>query len=176
MHKLHLDRAEETEAHVLEALRISPRDANVSAWFAVAGFAKDWLCRYDEAIAWQRRSIESNGNYPTAHFHLAMALAHLGRLEEARAAARAGLTLNPHLTIASYREANIFSNSPAHLAWRERQFEGLRRAGSRRDEDGVRRLAAPVPDSSFLNSMFGEGTSALACRSGVVREGQVSAG
>ena len=129
MHKLHLDRAEETEAHVLEALRISPRDANVSAWFAVAGFAKDWLCRYDEAIAWQRRSIESNGNYPTAHFHLAMALAHLGRLEEARAAARAGLALNPHLTIASYREANIFSNSPAHLAWRERQFEGLRRAG-----------------------------------------------
>ena len=129
LHKLHLDRAEETEAHVLEALRLSPRDANVFAWFAVAGFAKDWLCRYDEAIAWQQQSIESNGNYPTAYFHLAMALAHLGRLEEARAAARAGLALDPHFTTAGYRAGNKFSDSPAHLAWRERQYEGLRKAG-----------------------------------------------
>jgi hypothetical protein len=69
------------------------------------------------------------GTIQPIHFHLAMALAHLGRLEEARDAARAGLALDPHLTIASYRAANIFSNSPAHLAWRERQFEGLRKAG-----------------------------------------------
>jgi TolB-like protein len=129
LHKLHLDRAEETEAHVLEALRLSPRDANAFAWFAIVGFAMDWLCRYDEAITWQRRSIEANGNFPAAHFHLAMALAHLGRLEEAQAAARSGLALNPDLTIASYREANKFSDSPAHLAWRERQCEGLRKAG-----------------------------------------------
>ena len=129
LHKLHLDRADETEAHVREALRLSPRDANVFAWSAVAGFAMDCLCRYDEAITWQRRSIEINPNNPTAHFHLAMALAHLGRWEEARAAARAGLALDPKLTIASYRKGNIFSNSPAHLAWRERQCYGLRKAG-----------------------------------------------
>ena len=129
LHKLHLDRADETEAHVLDALRLSPRDSHAFAWFATAGFAKDFLGRYEEAIAWQRRSIEANGNFPTSHFHLAIALAHLGRLEEARAAARAGLALNPQLTIASYRAGNMFSDSPAHLAWRERQFEGLRKAG-----------------------------------------------
>jgi TolB-like protein len=129
MHKLHLDRGEETETHVLEALRLSPRDAMAHGWFAIAGFAMDFLGRYEEAVAWQRRSIEVNGNFPAAHFHLAIALAHLGRLEEARAAAQAGLALNPKLTVAGYREGNIFSNTPAHLAWRERQYEGLRKAG-----------------------------------------------
>ena len=50
-------------------------------------------------------------------------------LEEARAAARAGLALAPHFTIASYLAANKFSESPTHLAWRERQADGLRKAG-----------------------------------------------
>jgi Tfp pilus assembly protein PilF len=129
MHKLHLDRGEETEAHVQKALRLSPREPQAFTWLAVGGYAKDYLGRYEEAVAWQRRSIEANGNFPTAHFHLAIALAHLGRLEEARAAARVGLTLNPHFTIAGHRAGNIFSDSPAHLAWRERQYEGLRKAG-----------------------------------------------
>jgi TolB-like protein/DNA-binding winged helix-turn-helix (wHTH) protein len=129
MHKLHLDRGEETEAHVLEALRLSPRDVFFHAWLSIAGYAKDFLGRHEEAVVWQRRSIEVNGNFPTAHFHLAIALTHLGRLDEARAAAQAGLALNPKLSIASYREGNLFSDSPAHLAWRERQYEGLRKAG-----------------------------------------------
>jgi TolB-like protein/Tfp pilus assembly protein PilF len=129
MHKLHLDRGEETEAHVLEAIRLSPRDAALNGWFAVAGFAKDYLGRYEEAVAWQRRSLDGNPNSPTAHFHLAIALAHLGRMEEARAAARAGFALAPHFTIASYLAANKFSDSPAHLSWRERQADGLRKAG-----------------------------------------------
>jgi TolB-like protein len=129
MHKLHLDRGEETEAHVLEAIRLSPRDALLNGWLAIAGFAKDYLGRYEEAVAWQRRSLDANPNFPTSHFHLAIALAHLGRLEEARAAARAGLALAPHFTIASYLAANKFSDSPAHLEWRERQTDGLRKAG-----------------------------------------------
>jgi tetratricopeptide (TPR) repeat protein len=128
MHKLHLDRGEETEAHVLEALRLSPRDTFVFAWMAIAGFAKDSLGRYEEAVAWQRRSIESNGNYPTSHFHLAAALSHLGRLEEARAAARAGLALYPQFTIASFVAGNKLSDSPAFLSWRERLADGLRKA------------------------------------------------
>jgi hypothetical protein len=63
-----------------------------------------------------------------SHFHLATALARLGRLEETRAAAQAGLAVAPHFTIASYLAANKFSDSPAHLAWRERQADGLRKA------------------------------------------------
>ena len=33
-------RDEETEAHVLEALRISPRDTRASVWMLIVGFAK----------------------------------------------------------------------------------------------------------------------------------------
>jgi hypothetical protein len=88
-----------------------------------------WLGRHEEVVAWQRRSIEANRNYPGAHLHLAAALSHLGRLEEPRAAARVGLFLDRHFTIASFRAGNIFSDSPAQLAWRERIHGGLRKAG-----------------------------------------------
>ena len=128
LHKLHLDRGAETEAHVQQALRLSPRDAWVFVWLAIAGYAEDFLGRYEEAVAWQRRSIEANGNYPLSHFHLAAALSHLGRLKEARAAARVGLALDPKFTITGFR-ANIYGESPTHLAWRERLVDGLRKAG-----------------------------------------------
>jgi Flp pilus assembly protein TadD len=85
-------RNEETEAHVLEALRISPRDA--SGWMLMVGFAKLGAGR-DEAVVWLNRSIGLNPNHPTPHCLLAAALAHLGRMKEAREAARAGLELNP---------------------------------------------------------------------------------
>jgi TolB-like protein/Tfp pilus assembly protein PilF len=129
MHKLHLDRGEETEAHVLEAIRLSPRDPLVFGWLGINGFAKDSIGRCDEAVAWLRRSIQANGSYETAYFNLAPALWHLGRVEEARDAARRGLDLNPHFTVSGFLTANTFSDSPAHRAWRERQAVGLRKAG-----------------------------------------------
>ena len=107
LHKLHLDRAEETAAHVQEALRLSPRDVFVFTWLAVAGYASDFLQRYDEAVVWQRRSIEANPHYSTAHFHLASALAHLGRSDEARTAAEAGLQVDPRFTVGAFRIAQI---------------------------------------------------------------------
>src|SRR5262249_36090796 len=82
-------RDEETEAHVLEALRISPRDTRAGAWTGVVGFAKFNSGHDKEAVAWLNRSIELNPNAPVVHFCLAAALAHLGHLEDAREAARA---------------------------------------------------------------------------------------
>jgi hypothetical protein len=55
-------------------------------------------------------------------------LARLGRLEDAREAARAGLDLTPSFTIARYR-TQTFSDHPAYLAGRERICEGMRLAG-----------------------------------------------
>jgi Flp pilus assembly protein TadD len=129
LHKLHLDRGEETEAHVLEAIRLSPRDPRIDGWLGVNGFAKDSLGRCDEAVTWFRRSIQENGSNETVYFNLAAALSHLGRVEEGRDAARRGLDLNPHFTVSGFLTANKFSDSPAHLAWRERQADGLRKAG-----------------------------------------------
>jgi tetratricopeptide (TPR) repeat protein len=97
--KISIGRAQETESHIGEALRLSPRDTLAYIWMDIAGLAKLHLGSYEQAVAWWRRSNEANRNYPPAYFQLAAALAHLGRLDEARSAVKAGLALNPTYTI-----------------------------------------------------------------------------
>jgi hypothetical protein len=92
------------------------------------GAAKLWDGADVEAVAWMRRSVEANRNFPLAQFYLAAALAHLGELSEASAAARAGLELHPSFTISRYR-AGAACNHPAYLAGRERTYEGMRMVG-----------------------------------------------
>ena len=128
--KIYVGRAEETEAHVREALRLSPRDTEAFYWLMFVGTAKVFLGRHEEAVDWLRRSIEANPNNPLSHVFLAAALALFGRLEEARAAARTALTVNPQATIARFRATFAsFSDNPVYLAGLERIVEGLRKAG-----------------------------------------------
>ncbi len=121
-------RAEETEAHVLEAFRLSPRDMGASAWMFIAGGAKSLLGRHEEAVARFRRSVEANRTNPSVHVHLAASLALLGRLEEARKAAAAGLALDPKFTIARF-QAFPFGDDPTYLAGRNLIVDGMRMAG-----------------------------------------------
>ncbi|MBR0691619.1 adenylate/guanylate cyclase domain-containing protein [Bradyrhizobium lablabi] len=123
-----LGRGTETEAHVNEALRLSPRDISAFRWLQMVGFAKVQLNADAEAVAWFRRSLEANRNYPITHFGLAAVLALLGSLDEARAAAKAGLALDPSFTIRRFR-LGAASDNPTHLAGRERIYEGMRLAG-----------------------------------------------
>ena len=116
------------EAHVREAFRVSPRDLRVYLWMGFVGFAKFFEGADAEAVTWLRRSVEANRNYALAHFYLATALAHLGALDEVRAAAQAGIALNPGFTVSRYR-ATAPSAHPKYLAGRERVYEGLRMAG-----------------------------------------------
>jgi len=92
-------RGEETETHIQEAFRLSPRDTNAYAWLAWVGNAKSQLGADEEAAAWFRRGIDANRNFPGTHFFLAAALALLGRLDEAQSAAQAGLALDPSFTV-----------------------------------------------------------------------------
>jgi tetratricopeptide (TPR) repeat protein len=126
--KFFLSRGQETEAHMEQARRVSPHDTNVYIWTMYVGLAKFWHGADAEALVWLRRSLEANRNYPNAHFHLAAVLALIGELDEARAAAQAGLALNPSFSIRRYR-TNSPSNHPVYLAGRERVCEGLRLAG-----------------------------------------------
>jgi hypothetical protein len=113
---------------VQNPFRLSPRDILSHVWMLAVGWSKFQLGADAEAVVWLRRSIEANRNHPLAHFHLAGALALLGSLDEARIAAQAGLALNPNFTIRLWRDTKA-SDNPAHLATRERHFEGLRLAG-----------------------------------------------
>jgi TolB-like protein/class 3 adenylate cyclase len=129
--KLFVGRAEETEPHIAEALRLSPRDPGAFAWMSYAGMSKNVPGSYDQAVAWFRRSIEANPNFPHAFFHLASALAHLGRLNEARFAAKAGLTLNPTYAVSRDRAVwTSVSDHPTFLAQLELCIEGMRKAGA----------------------------------------------
>jgi TolB-like protein/class 3 adenylate cyclase len=128
--KILIGRAEETEAHVAEALRLSPRDTMAYRWMTHAGIAKTHLGHWEQAVAWFRRSIEANRNFPHPHFVLGVALAQLGRLDEARSAVKAGLVLDPGFAVSRFR-ANVATRSddPTYLANLEPFFEGMRKAG-----------------------------------------------
>ena len=62
--KIFVGRAEETEAHIGEALRLSPRDTSAHAW-KTSRASRSHLGSYEQAAAWFRRAIEANRNYPT---------------------------------------------------------------------------------------------------------------
>jgi TolB-like protein/class 3 adenylate cyclase len=126
--KTSLGRAEEAEGHIGEALRLSPRDVNAHHWISSIGTAKLHLGKDEEAVVWFRRAIEANRNFAFTHFSLAAALAHLDRLDEARAAAQAGLALEPGFTIGRLR-AGARTDNPVYLAGRERTYDGMRKAG-----------------------------------------------
>jgi TolB-like protein len=126
--KSFLGRGSETEAHVEEAFRLSPRDILAHQWLTIAGSAKVFLGRDEEAVSRLRRAVEANRNFPASHFYLAVALAGIGRLQEARAAINALLALDPTFTIRRYRDEAPSDNS-AFIAMRERIYDTMRRAG-----------------------------------------------
>jgi TolB-like protein/class 3 adenylate cyclase len=126
--KLFIGRAEEAEAHVLEALRLSPRDPWAYVWLLTAGFGMCLLGRNEEAATWFRRSIEVNRNFALCHFIYATALANTGRVDEARSEVAAGLVLDRDFTIANFQSA-VWSDNPLYLAQRARVIDDMRRAG-----------------------------------------------
>jgi len=128
--KVLLGQGEETEAHVSEAFRLSPRDTMAPRWMLFVGLAKAQLGADAEAVIWMRRSLDANRNYSATHFDLAGALAQLGRLDEARASVNAGLALDPRFTIRRYRDVTFAnSDNPTYRAGRERLIQGMRLAG-----------------------------------------------
>jgi TolB-like protein/class 3 adenylate cyclase/Flp pilus assembly protein TadD len=128
MAKFFMGRGAETEAHVREAFRLSPRDTSAFWWMLSVGLAKLQLNAHAEAVVWLRQSIEANPNSPIVHFYLAVALVLHGAVDEARAAAQAGLVLNPSFTIRRFR-AGALSDDPIYLAWRERICQVMHTAG-----------------------------------------------
>jgi TolB-like protein/class 3 adenylate cyclase len=125
--KLLIGRGAETDAHIQEAFRLSPRDPGGFRWMHYAGLAKLVLGADAEAVSWLRRCLEANQNDSVAHFHLAAALALLGSLEEARSAVRTGLALDP--TFAIRRMRGRVSDDLTFRAGSKRVHDGMRMAG-----------------------------------------------
>jgi len=148
--KYALGHAEETEAHILEALRISPRDILAYQWMMFAGYAKMLLNSDVDAVAWFRRCLEANRNIPIAHFLLAATFALLGELDRARAAAQAGLALNPSFTIHAYR-TNAVSDNPTYLGGREASMRACALPGCQRARSSANVHRRPFPFPCFAD-------------------------
>jgi tetratricopeptide (TPR) repeat protein len=128
--KIFVGRAEETEAHIADALRLSPRDTMACIWMNHVGVAKLHLGDWEQSVAWIRRSIEANRNLPHPHFVLAAALAQLGRLDEARSAVKAGLALNRSRASPTF-ERGLTLVPPPHSAALRRPLVGSGTGGMR---------------------------------------------
>ena len=125
-----IGRPEETETHIVEALRLSPRDTMASAWMFLAGNAKNQLGLWEQAAAWCQRAIEADRNFGNPYIGLGVALARLGRLDEARSAVKVGLALRPSVSIAAARAfAEALSDNPTYRAGLEPLMESMRMAG-----------------------------------------------
>jgi tetratricopeptide (TPR) repeat protein len=91
--------------------------------------AKNHLGSWKQAVAWCR-AIEANRNYPRAYFQLAVALAQLGRLEEAHSSVKAGIAINPSFTVSRARvNWTAISDDLTYSVQLAPIFEGLRTAG-----------------------------------------------
>jgi tetratricopeptide (TPR) repeat protein len=126
--KLLLGRPEETEAHVAEAIRLSPRDPQLSRWYFYLGVSDVYLGRVDKAAELLQKAVELHPNHNLNHFFLAAALALLSRDAEAAEACATGQRLDPTFSVAKFRELAP-SNNPVFLALRERVYDGMRKAG-----------------------------------------------
>jgi TolB-like protein/Flp pilus assembly protein TadD len=128
--KIFIGRAEETEAHIAEGLRLSPRDTYAYIWMGRAALANLYLGRWEQAIGWYRRSIEANRNFPYIYFVLGAALAQLGRPDEAHSATKTGLAHIPTFTVTRFHATwAAMSDDPTYLSQFEPILEGMRKAG-----------------------------------------------
>ena len=117
--------SETARKHAEHAIRISPRGA--SHWVSYAHIADANLqdMRYREAADAAKKALQINNYAVPAYLTLAASCAHLGRMDEARAAIEQSLHLNPKLTLARLAEffpIARYKNLNAFL-------DGLRKAG-----------------------------------------------
>jgi tetratricopeptide (TPR) repeat protein len=126
--KILLGRAEETEGHIADAMRLSPRDPGLHRWYAFLGISYLYIGKLGHAVDWLQRSVGLNPNLALPYFFLAAALALMDRGKEAADACAAGRRLDPSFSVARFRGESRSDNS-IYLAQREHIHEGMRKAG-----------------------------------------------
>jgi adenylate cyclase len=110
---------------LLEAtLRRNPRDPHNHTYYAQLGRAYINARDYAKALEVLREAVRLRPDFPNTYHVLAICLGHLGRIEEARAAARRCEELRPGF-LAKRTHWNIYLDAAAN----EHLTEGLSKAG-----------------------------------------------
>jgi adenylate cyclase len=116
---------EEAIRELDEAQRLSPHDPLLWAFMGIKSFALTLLRRYDEALVWAKRAQQWPNATAWVHFIEAVPLAHLGRVEESRAALERAFTIKPDLSTGYFEQIFQFKD-PVEMA---HIMDGLRDAG-----------------------------------------------
>ena len=125
-----LGRPQEAVEYADKAIRLSPRDPNLYAFYLNKGFALSILGQDDQAINWLHRAVAAAPQWPLPQALLAAALSLTGHEAEARDVLKRYLSLSGTRarTIAQWR-GQLPSANPLFFAYAERVIDGLRKAG-----------------------------------------------
>ena len=128
---LFLGEPEAAIPHLERAIRLNPRDPNLSGYLWPLGQCHLLLGQVDEAIALLRKACAALPGDYFLHLNLAGALGIRGDLDEARAALAEALRIKPEVnSLTKYRARTPWIGNPRHWALREKTLNtGLRRAG-----------------------------------------------
>ncbi len=117
---------EKAKSDIEQAMRLSPRDAQLGIWEYTYGEADLGLGRYAAAIDEEHRAVDDDFNAFTPHEALAAAYALSGQDKEAKNELAEAMHLNPKLV--SVKSLRPFERQLPRL------IEGLRKAGLPEDE------------------------------------------
>jgi len=126
--KVFLGRANEAAEHTLKAIRLSPRDPQLALWYYQLAHTYIHQQRYDEAVEWGRRSVETNPALRYPYRVLAAALALSGRIDEAKWIAAEMLGRYPKETVSAFLAREPWPN-PIYREGQNREIAGMRLAG-----------------------------------------------
>jgi tetratricopeptide (TPR) repeat protein len=111
--------------HAERAARLSPNDPAYSWSSHARASAAFGAAKYEQAVEWAKKTIDATPESPVGWRYLTASLAHLGRIDEARAAKDRLLRILPHESAGLVR-ANMPSDNADFI---DRFVDGLRKAG-----------------------------------------------
>ena len=114
----------EAAEHARMGIRLGPYDPLIYLPYIGLAYASFFTGDFEAAASAASRAAAANPRFSVPRYVLAAALARLGRLEDARAAAKVALELQPGLTISSLISGNI--TTPERMA---KLGDALREAG-----------------------------------------------
>jgi TolB-like protein/Flp pilus assembly protein TadD len=131
--KLEVGSIDEAIPLVERAIRLSPRDPAIVAWYVLVGRVHLLQSRIDEAIVWLEKARSINPRFPRARVSLAAAYGLNGETERAAAELTEARKLNDgdsrFVSIASLKAARFWGVPKIRALLETTFFAGLRKAG-----------------------------------------------